>query len=98
MKFGIFTNPTRPKISQHKILKLIQSAGVSYSSKDPDIAIVAGGDGTFGYYGRTLSIPMLFVGVNDPELLGSKARLAEIFYDDCKLFEIEGLAFRHGVL
>jgi uncharacterized protein (DUF2236 family) len=42
LKFGIFTNPIRPKISQHKILKSIQSAGVSYSARDPDIAIVVG--------------------------------------------------------
>lgn len=82
MKFGIFTNPKRPKISQDRIFKLIQLAGVTYSAKDPDIAIVVGGDGTFGYYGRILSIPMLFVGVNDPELLGSKARLAEIFFNN----------------
>jgi NAD kinase len=79
LKFGIFTNPKRPKISQDKIFKLIQLAGVTYSAKDPDIAIVVGGDGTFGYYGRILSIPMLIVGVNNPELLRSKARLAEIF-------------------
>ncbi|HEY6885044.1 MAG TPA: hypothetical protein VI278_13505 [Nitrososphaeraceae archaeon] len=82
MKFGIFTNPKRPKIPQDKIFKLIQLAGLTYSAKDPDIAIVVGGDGTFGYYGRILSIPMLFVGVNDPELLGSKARLAEIFFNN----------------
>ena len=82
LKFGIFTNPKRPKISQDRIFKLIQLTGVTYSAKDPDIAIVVGGDGTFGYYGRILSIPMLFVGVNDPELLGSKARLAEIFFNN----------------
>jgi len=82
LKFGIFTNPKRPKISQDRIFKLIQLAGVTYSAKDPDIAIVVGGDGTFGYYGRILSIPMLFVGVNDPELLGSKARLAGTFFNN----------------
>lgn len=61
---------------------MIQSTGVSYSTRDPDIAIVVGGDGTFGYYGRTLSIPMLFVGFNDPDVLGSKAKLAEILFHD----------------
>ncbi|HEY9387896.1 MAG TPA: hypothetical protein VIP70_12715, partial [Nitrososphaeraceae archaeon] len=39
------------------------------------------GDGTFGYYGRILHIPMLFVGVNDPDILGSKAKLANVFFD-----------------
>lgn len=55
---------------------------LSYSEKDPDIAVVVGGDGTFGYYGRTLRIPMLFVGVNDPDILGSKAKLAAVSFDE----------------
>jgi hypothetical protein len=67
-----------------EILKVVvRTAGISsYSEKHPDIAIVVGGDGTFSYYGRTLSIPMLFVGVNDQDILGSKARLAHIFFND----------------
>lgn len=83
LKFGIFVHPKRPKIPVKEILKVVRSAGVSsYSGTHPDIAIVVGGDGTFSYYGRTLSIPMLFVGVNDQDILGSKARLAHIFFDD----------------
>jgi NAD+ kinase len=83
LKFGIFVHPKRPKIPMKKILKVIRSAGISsYSGTHPDIAIVIGGDGTFSYYGRTLSIPMLFVGVNEKDILGSKARLAHIFFDD----------------
>jgi NAD+ kinase len=81
MKFGIFVHPKRPKIYVDTILKVIRSAGVSYSKTDPDIAIVVGGDGTFGYYGRTLSIPMLFVGIKDPNILGSKSVLAETYFD-----------------
>jgi hypothetical protein len=83
LKFGIFVHPKRPKIPMKKILKVIRSAGISsYSGTHPDIAIVIGGDGTFSYYGGTLSIPMLFVGVNEKDILGSKARLAHIFFDD----------------
>lgn len=59
----------------------IKSTGLLYSPNEPDIAIVVGGDGTFGYYGRILTVPMLFVGVKDFDILGSKARLAEITYD-----------------
>lgn len=81
MKFGIFVHPKRPKISVEKIAKQIRSAGLVYSPDAPDIAIVVGGDGTFGYYGRILPLPMLFVGVRDFNILGSKARLAEIMYD-----------------
>ena len=70
----------RPKIPVKEILKVVRSAGVSsYSGTHPDIAIVVGGDGTFSYYGRTLSIPLLFVGVNDQDILGSKARLARTY-------------------
>jgi hypothetical protein len=83
LKFGIFVHPKRPKIPVNEIQKVVRSAGVSsYSGTHPDIAIVVGGDGTFSYYGRTLSIPMLFVGVNDQDILGSKARLAHVFFDD----------------
>jgi NAD+ kinase len=80
LKFGIYVNPKRPKIPPEKILALIKSAGLSYSKVDPDIAIVVGGDGTFGYYGRTLPLPLLFVGVKRPGIVSSKARLAEIGY------------------
>ena len=82
MKFGICVHSKRPKISPNEILKVVQSAGVSYSNRDPDMAIVVGGDGTFGYYGKKLHIPLLFVGVNDNDVLGSKARLAELLIDD----------------
>lgn len=82
MKFGIFVHPKRPKIPLDKILKRIRLAGASYSQEDPDIAIVVGGDGIFGYYGRTLSIPLLFVGVREFGVVGSRARLAEISYED----------------
>ena len=51
-------------------------ANIPYSEKDPDIGIVIGKDGTFGYYGRILRIPMLFVGINDPNILGNKAKPA----------------------
>ena len=90
MKFGIYVHSKRPKISLNEILKVVESAGLSYSNRDPDIAIVVGGDGTFGYYGKKLQIPMLFVGVDDNDILGSKARLAELLFEDLHkaLYEI----------
>ena len=81
MKYGIFVHPKRPKISVARIAARIKSAGFLYSPNEPDIAIVVGGDGTFGYYGRILAYPMLFVGVRETNILGSKARLAETMYD-----------------
>jgi NAD+ kinase len=82
LKFGIFVHPKRPKVPADRILKHIKSAGIPYSQEDPEVAIVVGGDGTFGYYGRTLSIPLLFVGVKEAGIVGSRARLAEIYFDD----------------
>lgn len=79
---GVCLHPKRPKVSLGNIIKLIHSAGATYSHRDPDIAMVVGGDGTFGHYGRLLSVPMLFVGFRDPDLLGSKARLAHIYFED----------------
>jgi NAD+ kinase len=85
LKVGVFVHPNRPKIPLNKIVRAIQSNGVSYSNKDPDVAVVVGGDGTFGYYGRTLRIPMLFVGSNKKDILGSKAKLAEISFKDLSI-------------
>jgi hypothetical protein len=82
LKFGIYVHSKRPKISLYEILKVVQSVGLAYSNRNPDIAIVVGGDGTFGYYGKKLQIPMLFVGVNDKDIIGSKARLAEVLFED----------------
>jgi hypothetical protein len=82
LKFGIFVHPKRPKVPAEKIIDHIKSAGISYSQKDPDVAVIVGGDGTFGYYGRTLSIPLLFVGVKQSGLIGSRATLAELTYND----------------
>ena len=81
-KFGIFVHPKRPKIPVDKILRRLRSAGASHSQENPDLAIVVGGDGTFAYYGRTLSMPLLFVGVKETGIIGSRAKLAEILYED----------------
>ena len=97
MKFGIFVHPKRPKVPAEKIARRIQSAGLICSQNEPDIAIVVGGDGTFGYYGRILAVPMLFVGVKESDdILGSKARLAETMYDclDRALRDIDAGKYR----
>ena len=81
MKYRIYLHRSRPKVLAKDITKILKDSGISTSSKDPDIAIIIGGDGTFGYFGRKLDIPMLFVGVKDPNPVGSKASLAELFFD-----------------
>ena len=82
MYYRIYVHPIRPKIPGDHIKNILKDLRVCLSSNKPDIAIVVGGDGTFGYYGRILNIPMLFVGLKDPNVLGSKARLAELFLED----------------
>ena len=57
----------KTKISIKEIIKVFQWVNISYSEKDPDIAIVIGRDGTFGLSLKILRIPMLFVGINDPD-------------------------------
>jgi hypothetical protein len=81
LKFGIFVHPKRPKISVVQTATQLQSAGFLCSPNEPDVAIVVGGDGTFGYYGRIFTVPMLFVGIKENDMLGSKARVAETTYD-----------------
>ncbi|MGB8100924.1 MAG: hypothetical protein WCE96_04515, partial [Nitrososphaeraceae archaeon] len=81
MKYRIYVHRSRPKVTPKDITKIFKGIGISPSSRDPDIAIIVGGDGTFGYFGRKLEIPMIFVGVKDPNPIGSRASLAEIFLD-----------------
>jgi hypothetical protein len=81
LKFGVFVNPKRPKLAVDIIKKKLQSSGLQYSASKPDAGIVVGGDGTFGYYGRILDMPLLFVGVREQGILSSKARLAEVMFD-----------------
>ena len=78
MKFKIFVHPFRPKVQKEKIEEILHSFDLKISETDPDIALIIGGDGTFSYYGKKLSIPLLFIGVPTNDILGSKSRLAEI--------------------
>jgi hypothetical protein len=82
MKYRIYLHRSRPKVPAKDITKVLKDMGINTSSKNPDIAIIVGGDGTFGYFGRKLEIPMLFVGIRDPNPIGSKASLAELFFDE----------------
>ena len=84
LKVGIFVHPKRPKIPKKDIADIVKSFDlkVSESPSSADIALVIGGDGTFSYYGRRLSIPLLFVGVFDPDTLGSKNNLSMISFEN----------------
>ncbi|MBI3859831.1 MAG: NAD(+)/NADH kinase [Thaumarchaeota archaeon] len=51
-------------------------------SRKPDIGIVVGGDGIFSKYGRAESEPLLFVGVRSSRVTGSKAYMAQAYFDE----------------
>lgn len=84
MKLGVFVHPKRPKVSKNEIETILKSHDfhIADSISDIDIALVVGGDGTFSYYGRNLSIPLLFIGVTEPDILGSKSILAKTTIED----------------
>ncbi len=75
-------DPERPKVKRDEVQKVMRKAGIRFSPDRPDFAIVIGGDGVFGYYGRSESVPLLFVGVRSVHATGSKAFLAEIYFDE----------------
>ncbi len=75
-------DPERPKVRRDEVQKVIRKARIRFSPDCPDFAIVIGGDGVFSYYGRSESVPLLFVGVRSAYATGSKAFLAETYFDE----------------
>ena len=80
MRATVLLDPERPKVELQKVKDVLHRAGLKFSTDDPDVGVVVGGDGVFGYYGRTQSIPLLFVGVKSARATGSKAFLAETYF------------------
>ncbi len=52
------------------------------TSNNADIGVVVGGDGVFSWFGRTESVPLLFVGVKSSSQTGSRAYLAATLFDE----------------
>jgi len=84
MRASILVDPEKPKVSLQDVARILDEAGVEIASTRPDFAVVVGGDGVFSYYGRILSVPLLFVGVRSRTATGSKAYLAEAYLDGLK--------------
>jgi hypothetical protein len=72
----------RPKVKLEGIRKVLRRAGMGSSEKKADFGVVVGGDGVFSSYGRTERLPLLFVGVKSDRATGSKALLAETYFDE----------------
>jgi NAD+ kinase len=81
MKVKMLLDGGSPKVPPSDLRKVIEDAGMVVSAGKPDFGVVVGGDGRFGWYGRTEDIPLLFVGVRARGAAGSKAHLARVTYD-----------------
>ncbi|MDA4127456.1 MAG: hypothetical protein OK452_09715 [Thaumarchaeota archaeon] len=82
MKAKILIEGGTPKVPPDELSRVIQGAGIEISEYKADIGIVVGGDGRFSRYGRTESIPLLFVGVRSRDPTGSRAHLAQTTFDE----------------
>ena len=82
MKAKILLDPNKPKVDYDKVRGVVLAAGIELSTRRADIGIVVGGDGVFSEFGRSESIPLLFVGVKSRRPTGSKAYLAEVEFEE----------------
>lgn len=82
MKAKMLLDGERPKVDPRVLKGIIENAGMRVTSGSADLGIVVGGDGVFGKYGRTESVPLLFVGVRSNKATGSKAYLAATYFEE----------------
>ncbi|MDA4127169.1 MAG: hypothetical protein OK452_08230 [Thaumarchaeota archaeon] len=85
MKAKILLDGGTPKVPPVELKRVIQSAGIGVSEDKADFGIVVGGDGRFSRYGRTESIPLLFVGVRSKAPTGSRAYLAQTTFNELRV-------------
>jgi NAD+ kinase len=82
LKARILLDRDKPKVAEDALRKVVQEAGLKVDGRKSDIGVVVGGDGVFSRFGRTESIPLLFVGVRSRAATGSKAYLAAAYFDE----------------
>ncbi len=82
MKAKVLLDEDRPKVKAEEVRRILKRAGIESSDRNPDFGVVVGGDGVFSVYGRAEHVPLLFVGVRSDRATGSKAFLAEAYYDE----------------
>lgn len=82
MKVKVMLDPDRPKVGRGEVAAIARKAGMEVVTKGEDFGIVVGGDGVFGKFGGTESVPLLFVGVRSNSATGSKAHLASVYLED----------------
>jgi hypothetical protein len=82
MKAKILLDGGTPKVPPVELRRVIQKSGIEVTEGKADFGIVVGGDGKFSRYGRTESVPLLFVGVRSKDITGSRAYLAQTTFDE----------------
>ncbi len=82
MRVKILIDDEVPKVPLRRLERAVRESGLELASKKADIGLVVGGDGVFGRFGSTESIPLLFVGVKSKSATGSRAFLAHAFVDE----------------
>jgi hypothetical protein len=82
LKVRLFLDGNKPKVGEERLKDAVKAAGLDIVTRKADIGIVVGGDGMFSMYGRTESLPLLFVGVRSRSATGSKAYLAAAYFDE----------------
>jgi hypothetical protein len=82
LKAKLFFDGNKPKVGEEELKRVVEKEGLRVVTARADLGIVVGGDGIFSMYGRTESLPLLFVGVRSRTGTGSKAYLAATYFDE----------------
>jgi len=82
MKASILIDSERPKVRTQEVIDKFNQAGIEHSEQNAEFGVVIGGDGVFSYFGRLEKIPLLFVGLRPQKPTGSRAHLAEVYFDE----------------
>ena len=82
MRVRLLLDGERPKVKEEELRRVVERAGLEVVTTKADMGIVVGGDGVFSRYGRTESLPLLFVGVRSRTATGSRAYLAAAYFDE----------------
>jgi hypothetical protein len=97
LKAKLFLDGNKPKVGMEELKRVVEKAGLQVVTARADLGIVVGGDGIFSMYGRTESVPLLFVGVRSRAGTGSKAYLAAAYFDELREVLREIVAGRFAV-
>ncbi|MDG6951299.1 MAG: NAD(+)/NADH kinase [Nitrososphaerota archaeon] len=82
MRAKMLLDGSKPKVDPVDLRRVLKEAGFTVGRENADIGVVVGGDGRFGKYGRMEEVPLLFVGVRSKNPAGSRAYLAEAYFDE----------------